>query len=139
MYEAITYQRAKKKQKLAGKATALEWDLTRIALPKKPKGPAPPGVALLDNVERLANRMGASDVYIPFMVESAYVHPSALSADAYFRPEGPATTAEVGGTPLRTSARLALAATTALLTLVEMPEVRAFMKVNEAIFAKLED
>lgn len=37
-------------------------------------------------METLCKAIGLTDLYLPFMIESAYIHPSANGADVYLEP-----------------------------------------------------
>lgn len=127
-YTAAKYQWQAKKQKLYSGAAARSWDVSRLEYPpKKPKGNQPSGLRLLDSVETLAAHVGLPDVYVSFMVESAYVHPSATGADVYFTTGRPAVTTELKGTPLRATAVFAGLATVALLELLNLPGLSAHL------------
>src|SRR5437588_11234405 len=82
--EAVEYQHRQKAQKFAAGAITGQWDLSGVTgLPEKPKGPAPAGLVYLEKFEKLCHDMGLSDVYVSYMIESAYLHPTANGADVY--------------------------------------------------------
>lgn len=43
----------------------------------------PPGLTYLARFEQLCEHIGVPNLYVAYMIESAYAHASALSADVY--------------------------------------------------------
>jgi hypothetical protein len=129
--EAIRYQHDQKAYKLTSAALTREWDLDRADRAKKPRRGIPPGVELLDSVEKLVERAGMPHAYVAYLVESAFVHPSALGADVYLSPhEGqlPVALRQESGfpsTPLRGAAILAIQGTLSLADLTNDPAIQA--------------
>ncbi len=74
----------------------------------------PAGVALLNSAEKLCERAGVSNVYVAFLLESKYAHPTAISADSYLAISSGEPTLDptpTSHTPLRGTALIAAEAT----------------------------
>lgn len=117
--DAVRHQHAQKAQQLASKAMERAWDLSGVpSLPKKPRQSPPAGIEYLERFEKLCEEFGMRNWYVPYLVDSAFVHPSATGADAYLRLRNkevePCVTPEVEEVPLHSVASWAGIATTAL-------------------------
>jgi hypothetical protein len=92
----------------------------------------------LREFEKLCSDMGLTDLYVAYMIESGYVHPSADGADVYLEPgdEGRVhlrNASALEGTPLRMTATFALLGTWAFASVVGGPDgVRLAELVDEA-------
>lgn len=123
MIEALREEHVQRRHDLAGKASRRDWDLTGVDLGQPPPKQKLDGLRYLRNFEKMCDHVGIPDLYVAYKVESAYAHPSALSADTYIcvGPDGlpqlrdsPVT----GGVPLKTTAMFAAVATRVLGQLI---------------------
>ena len=81
---AVKYEHPARTVKLFNHAQSRQWDLSDLVeTPEKPSGPPPEGAALLDNFEELSRHIGKPNLYVPYKIESGYVHPSGMSGDTY--------------------------------------------------------
>lgn len=115
-FEAVKWQDQQNTEKLAGLAHKGNWEFAgAYTKPEKPIENKPSGVDFLERVEKLCSHLGIPDWYVPFRIESMFVHPSAKGALAYLE-TGPKlwTSARVPGTPLSSTAMFLGRATGAL-------------------------
>jgi hypothetical protein len=120
--EALTYQAYAEANKLGSGMSKRNWVVPGIdQMPKKPKGPRPAGMELLDRVELLGEQVGRPHHYVPYRLESTYVHPSALGAQVYLAAaDGQIqirNESKVEATPLQVTARALIRATQTLAAL----------------------
>jgi hypothetical protein len=121
--QAVTYQHAVDANKIGSGISKRQWVIPGVdELPKKPKGPVPAGMKYLAKVEDLGEHVGRPNHYIPYRVESAYVHPSVIGGQAYIA-EVDGTIhlridAGVNPTPLQVTTRTVIHATESLYELV---------------------
>lgn len=126
---AILHEHPVQTALLFNHAVNRQWDVSDLEeVPRKPSGPAPPGAALLDNFEQLSKRIDQPNLYVPYKIESAYVHPSGLSSNTYLALEDGRVvgrpSAEAAPIPLGATAQFALMATDAFARLIGDPILR---------------
>lgn len=84
---AVVFDHQQRRQHLGQKALAREWDLAGMKLGPPPnKSDRPANLDLLKLFERMCERIKAPNLYVAYLVESGYVHPSGVSADTYVEP-----------------------------------------------------
>ncbi len=81
--QALKHEHARRRQSLSQKAKARDWDLNGVNLGPPPRGERPAGLVYLERFEQLCEHIGVPNLYVAYMVESAYAHASGLSADVY--------------------------------------------------------
>lgn len=82
--KAVAWEHQWKRHRLFERARVRQWDLSALdELPERPAKPKPAGVAYLAKLEDLCNHIDQTNMYVPYMIESSYVHPSGLGADSY--------------------------------------------------------
>jgi hypothetical protein len=136
--EAVSWDHGTRRQKLYLKARSREWDLSAIRMGPPPRTPRPDAVDYLDRFEKLADLLGAPNMYVAYMVESAFVHPSGLSSDTYVDEVDGAVvlriTSKEPGVPLRQAAVFAAVATRAFGELVTRQDL---VDLADAIGARM--
>lgn len=84
----VTYEHAYRRYRLYEQARKKGWSLAGLDDTKQPAGPKPSGLHLLREPEKLCEYVEMPNSYIPFMIESSYVHPSGIGGDRYLHREG---------------------------------------------------
>lgn len=117
--EAVADEHGRRRQSLGQKAKARNWDLTGVVFGAPPTGSKPSGLEYLREFEKLCDHVEAPNAYVAYMVESAYAHASALSAERYLEQDEEgrirlSDSATAPGVPLRVTAMFAATATNIL-------------------------
>jgi hypothetical protein len=81
--EALRWEHQKQGSKMLAKAIERSWDLDPIGLVESPTDEKPAGYRYLQQTEELCCRAGLDHLYVAFLIESKFTHPTGLSADAY--------------------------------------------------------
>jgi hypothetical protein len=82
--EAVDYQHEVETNKVVSELHKRKWQIPDVGpLPKKPKGPSPEGMGLLHSFDALGDRVDRPNHYVPYRLESSYIHPSWLGASTY--------------------------------------------------------
>lgn len=115
--EALQEEHVQRQHDLAGQAARRDWDLAGLDLGQRPQKQK--GLQYLRKFEEMCEHIGVGNLYVAYKLESAYAHPSALSADVYLcsNPDGLPELRDspvVGGAPLKVTAVLAAVATRVL-------------------------
>lgn len=118
--KAVRYEDERRKHTLAKGARDRGWNIGEDDFPKPENKPA--GTAYLSDFEKLCGDLELRNLYIPYRVESGYLHPSALSADVYLEIVDDAislrTEARTAGVDLRATAISVGLATSAFSKLI---------------------
>lgn len=138
--EALKRELARRRQSLGEKARARDWDLKGVILGPPPRGNKPDGLRYLDRFEKLCDHIGLPNLYMAYLVESAYAHASSSSADMYVDLDERGQTrlrdsTSASGVPLKVTAMFAAAATNTLGAFVEDERLT---KTAEAIGERLD-
>jgi hypothetical protein len=117
--EALEHDHARRRQRLGQKAQARDWDLKGIKFGPPPRSKRPHSLVYLDRFEELCDHIEVPNLYVPYLVESTYAHPSGKSADAYLEPGDRGRprlrdSPSVSGAPLRATVMFAAIATNIL-------------------------
>jgi Family of unknown function (DUF5677) len=117
--DALRSEHARRRQSLGQKAKARDWDLKQINFGPAPTSDKPDGLIFLDRFEKLCNHIGAPNLYVAYMLESAYVHASGLSADTYLELDDQGSpqlrgSPSMSGVPLKVTLMFAAIATNVL-------------------------
>lgn len=127
--EAVSFEHQARRQRLHQKATTRNWDLKTVKMGPPPSAPRPESVDLLERFEKLSTAVGAPNMYVAYMVESAYAHPSGISSDVYVDEHDGAvvlrTISKERGVPLRQVAVFAGVATRSFGALAGMNQLTA--------------
>lgn len=121
--DALREEQQQRRHDLAEHASRRDWQLDKLELGQRPPKKKLDGLRDLREFERMADRIGATNLYVAYKVESAYAHPSGLSADTYIEPvEGGVPQLRdrpsIDGVPLRATAMFAATATRILGILI---------------------
>lgn len=124
--EALDAPREEHEQRrhdLADHALRREWELTGLNLGERPTKKKLDGLRYLREFEKMSEQVGATNLYVAYKLESAYAHPSGLSADTYVQlaDDGRPVlrdTPVIRGVPLKTTAMFAATATHILGTMI---------------------
>lgn len=135
---AVSFEHQIRRQKLYQKAHARSWDLSAVTMGSPPSGARTPGAEFLDRFEKLATRIGAPNMYVAYMLESSYAHPSGAGSDVYVDDvEGRVvlrTTSRMPGVPLRQAAVFAGVATRSF---GELAGIDALVRLAEEVGDRL--
>jgi hypothetical protein len=121
--DALREEHEQRRHDLAAHATRRDWELTGLDLGQRPEKKKLEGLRYLREFEKMCDHVGATNLYVAYKLESAYAHPSGLSADTYielgdnglpFLRDRPV----ISGVPLKTTAMFAATATRILGQLI---------------------
>lgn len=136
--EAVSYEHQVRRRKLYQKAMSRQWDLASIRIGPPSAAPRPASLDLLERFEKLADRVGTPNMYVAYMLESGYAHPSGIGSDAYVDDvDGKVVllaSSKLPGVPLRQTAVFAGVASRSFGVLIERSEL---MVVADEMCSKL--
>lgn len=140
VHDAVRFLWERRKSRLLGTARSEGFAVPAGATAKPPTGPAPPMTAVFDSTKDFFRASGQSARYVTFMIDSAYVHPSADGADAYFdEARGALVEPALDAVSLRVTATAVGTATLAIARLSEAEVIhRLALDVSEILGVDLD-
>ncbi len=136
--DAIVWEHGLEGNKMLKKAIERAWDISADAGPACPTSHKPSGMQYLQNTEALCAKVEMPDVYPAFLLESKYVHPTLISADAYLTREADTGSVVIGppdGMPLHGLTVLVADATVSFATLAGLTNIeREAAELRDGLF-----
>lgn len=127
--EAVSYEHQVRRRKLYQKAMNRQWDVASMRIGPPPAAPRPASLELLERFERLADVVGAPNMYVAYMLESGYAHPSGIGSEVYVDDVDEKVvllpSSKVPGVPLRQTAVFAGVASRSFGLLIDRSELVA--------------
>lgn len=83
--EALREEHEQRRHDLADHASRRDWELSGVDLGQRPQRKKLEGLRYLRDFEKMCEHIGTTNLYVAYKVESAYAHPSRLSAETYIQ------------------------------------------------------
>lgn len=114
--DALREEHEQRRHDLADHATRRDWEFSGLNLGQRPEKKKLDGLRYLREFEKMCDHVHATNLYVAYKLESAYAHPSGLSADTYIQLGDDGLpflrdTPVIDGVPLKTTAMFTATAT----------------------------